>query len=514
MTRRIKLLATAAAVTIIAGSWFYSKSTDVLLLRRVNPRLKHGARWLLIAVAALASGCGGQPLELWHTASLQEEYGPKTRDAVESFADYLALEERLFAELRETVYANVDTGPEFTLVRYSAGSAADPDGFETNYNRSFEFPADSPRGGVLLLHGMSDSPYSLRAIGETLNEMGYWVVGLRLPGHGTTPSGLRRVRWEDMASATAIAYRHLEERVGERPLHIVGYSNGSALALNHTLDSFDDEAGTVPDSLVLISPAIGITRAAALAGPRATLGRAPGFGRLAYTAIDLEFDPYSYNSFATNAGSQVHRLTRSVANRIRNLERDGRGGEMPPILVFKSTVDAAVSVDAVVDSLLARLPDNGNELVLFDINRDDVVSLLLVTDPAPFTVRLMRDATMPFAVRLVANETPDSHAVVAHYKPPFSPTATNTVPLGLSWPPGVISLSHIALPFSPEDPLYGRTPPGDESQLFLGEMELRGERGLLGISTNWLLRLRYNPFYSVVETRVIDWLDANNENPQ
>ncbi len=472
-------------------------------------------RHLLVAILAAAiAGCGGQSLQPWHSAKLDEEYGPRTRDAVESFADYLALEERLFDELKDSVYAEVDTGPEYTLVRYSAGSAADPSGFEINFNRTFELPAESPKGGVLLLHGMSDSPYSLLALGRALNEQGYWVIGLRLPGHGTAPSGLRGVRWEDMASATAIAYRHLAERVDGGTLHIIGYSNGSALALNHTLDALNDEAVAVPDTLVLVSPAIGISRAAALAGPKATLGRAPGFGRLAYTAIEPEFDPYKYNSFATNAGSQVHRLTRSVANRIRSLERNGRGGEMPPILVFKSTVDATVSVDAVVDLLLARLPESGNELVLFDINRDDVVSLLIVADPGPFTVRLMRDTTLPFAVRLIANEAPDSHAVVAHYKPPYSTTATSTEPLGLDWPPGVISLSHVALPFSPDDPLYGRTPPEDENQLFLGEMELRGERGLLRISTNWLLRLRYNPFYSVVETRVIDWLGAANENPQ
>ena len=30
---------------------------------------------------------------------------------------------------------------------------------------------------------------------------------------------------------------------------------------------------------------------------------------------------------------------------------------------------------------------------------------------------------------------------------------------------------------------------------------------MLKISTDWLLRLRYNPFYDVFETRVVEWLD-------
>ncbi len=28
------------------------------------------------------------------------------------------------------------------------------------------------------------------------------------------------------------------------------------------------------------------------------------------------------------------------------------------------------------------------------------------------------------------------------------------------------------------------------------------------ISSDWLLRLRYNPFYSVLEQRVVEWLDT------
>ena len=262
-----------------------------------------------------------------------------------------------------------------------------------------------------------------------------------------------------------------------------------------------------PASLILISPAVGITRAAALAGPKATLGRAPGLRRLAFTLIEPEFDPFKYNSFATNAGTQVHRLTRTVTNRVAALSREKRGGELPPVLVFKSTVDATVSVDAVVDGLLQRLPDRGHELVLFDINRSAVLSLLLVDDPGPLTRRLMKRTTLPFAVRLIANESPESIDVVAHYKPPFSPV-TETETLDLAWPPGIISLSHVALPFPPDDPLYGRYPPEDEDELFLGQAEIRGERGLLRISTNWLLRLRYNPLYAVPEGRVIEWLEG------
>lgn len=429
-------------------------------------------------------------------------------EEVTTFEDYVALEERLFDEVRREVYTEVGTGPEFALVRYSAGSAADPATRQPDHNRSFAFGSTAPRGGILLLHGMSDSPYSLREIGETLNASGFWVIGLRLPGHGTTPSGLLSVRWQDMAAAGRLAMNDLVDKVGNAPIHVLGYSTGATLALDLALDALDDPSLRMPESLVLISPAIGVTRAAALAGTMAALGRIPGFGRLAYTQIVPEFDPYKYNSFTANAGAQVRKLTRSVAGRLATVARSEQASQLPPILVFKSAVDATVSTDAVVDRLLGLLPDNGNELVLFDINRSAITSTLLVADPGPLTNRLMADASLPFSVRLIGNDHAETRAVVSRYKTPFSEDAADPELLDLAWPPGVISLSHVALPFSPENELYGRFPPPDKNVLFLGQAEIRGERGLLRISSDWLLRLRYNPFYSLLETRILDWVQA------
>jgi alpha-beta hydrolase superfamily lysophospholipase len=93
--------------------------------------------------------------------------------------------------------------------RFAAGSEADPTKERPNWNRSFELPAQHPRGGALLLHGLSDSPYSLRALAQHLHRRGYWVVGLRLPGHGTAPSGLVSATWEDFAAAARIGARHV-----------------------------------------------------------------------------------------------------------------------------------------------------------------------------------------------------------------------------------------------------------------------------------------------------------------
>ena len=488
--------------------------TGMSLLATCDARYPLSGLLRLATIASLlfVQACSGPPLKPWHTEKLTEEFTATQADEVQSFADYQQLEQRLFNQLDEKVYAEVETGPEYALVRYSAGSAADPQSKTPNWNRSFELTSEAPTGGVLLLHGMSDSPYSLRALAKTLNQRGYWVVGLRLPGHGTAPSGLKYVRPSDMIAAVRLAMAHLDATLGGGPVHIVGYSAGASLALDFALDALEDTALPVPVSLVLISPAIRVHSAAGMARFKNGMSVVPGLKGLAWLQIQSEFDPYKYNSFATNAGDVVHQLTRSVDSRVAAL--DPSKPVLPPILVFKSTVDATVTTEAVVDNLLAVLAPDRHELVLFDINRTAAKSTLLIDDPGPLTQRLMDDATLPFAVTFITNENPQSTAVVARHKDPFTADVSDIEQLDLAWPNGVISLSHVALPFPPDDPLYGRRPPDNDDVLFLGEMAMQGERGLVKLPDDWLLRLRYNPFYKVVETRMLEWFDTADNQPR
>ncbi len=477
--------------------------TFELLFLHIGKRVRGAMVGLLLASL---QACGGPDLKPWHTERLTAEFDAGMTEEIRTFDDYLQLEDRLFAELKEKVYAHTGTGPEYALVRYSAGSAADPLVRQPNWNHSFEIPNDNPVGGVLLLHGMSDSPYTYRALGKALGENGYWVIGLRLPGHGTAPSGLTRATWQDMAAAAEIAVAHLVSKVNDKPIHIVGYSTGAGLALNFALDALDGSTSPLPASLVLISPAIGIHSAAALAVWSDRISRVPGLAGLRWAQVQPEFDPFKYNSFAINAGAQVHNMTRAVARRVREHAESGLVDNFPPTLVFKSTIDATVTNEALIDRLLARLPPNRNELVLFDINRSAIKSKLMFSDPGPFTARLMTDRSLPFAVELITNENPESSKVVSRRKPANSSAVSPDEPLNIAWPRGVISLSHVALPFPPDDPLYGRGPPTSDDVIFLGQMAIQGERGLLKIPMDWMLRLRHNPFYPVLESRLLEWL--------
>jgi hypothetical protein len=203
-------------------------------------------------------------------------------------------------------------------------------------------------------------------------------------------------------------------------------------------------------------------------------------------------------------------VTRDVGGRIAAVAKSEKLGKFPPVLAIKSTVDATVSTNAVIDRLLRPLGPHGHELILFDINRLAAQAPLLVSDPGPLTASLMNADGLPFGIRLVTNENLQTQNVQIKYKPPFNTDVTESVLLGDQWPTGVISLSHVALPFPPDDPLYGRSGSTNMKEIYLGQLAIKGERGLLKISSDWLLRLRYNPFYDFMERRVIEWIKAKD----
>jgi len=108
---------------------------------------------------------------------------------------------------------------------------------------------------------------------------------------------------------------------------------------------------------------------------------------------------------------------------------------------------------------------------------------------------------------IVTNTTADDRDVAAYTKAPCSAGHSSTATLQQNWPRGIFSLSHVALPFPPDDPLYGAQRPIDQKHIFLGQQAMQGERGVLRIPRDFLLRLRHNPFYSYQEARIPQWLE-------
>lgn len=468
------------------------------------------AMWVFVVLLALSAlallalafhARRGPPLEAWHRIELSSEVRADRIGADYTWARYLRDESLLFDERDRALAAANITG----RYRYGRDSPLRAPAGMHDWNRSYQSTPPAPRGGVLLLHGLSDSPYSVRHLVERYERAGFAVIAPRMPGHGTLPAGLRSVRWEDWMAVVRVALGEVRARAGtDTPLHIVGYSNGGALALKAAMDSVETGGGGTPrpDRVVLVSPMIGLAWQARYAQGVSLLADLPYFEQSGWVDVLPEFNPYKYNSFPVNAAVQGARLTQSVQRQMAGLQRNGHRTGMPPVLAFQSALDGSVSTQAVVELLFDRLPANGSELVLFDINRAGLLAPLLRPAARGYVDTLRRPGPRGYRLALITNAGADTHAVVERMHPAHG-AAVQVRALPLAFPPSVYSLSHVAMPFPMDDPLYGLQPRMDEDHgIRLGTAALHGERGALLVSADQMLRLSCNPFFGYVADRI------------
>jgi alpha-beta hydrolase superfamily lysophospholipase len=444
----------------------------------------------------------GPPLELWHTHAPPELSADEIDNA--DWRRYLAAEQALFDDVRVEVTAQLDAPDRLPVNRYFDGSPVYPGNFAQDWNRSYVLEPDgAPVGAVVFLHGLTDSPYSLRHIARSYRAHGYVSVAIRLPGHGTVPAGLTEVEWEDWMAATRLAVREARRRIGPaQPLHLVGFSNGGALAMKYALDAIEDPQLTRPDRIVLISPMIGITAFARFAGFAGLPAILPKFAKAAWLGILPEFNPFKYNSFPVNGARQSWDLTQALQQQIRRQAQSGQLAGLPPILTFQSVIDFTVSTRAIIASLYAHLPANGSELVLFDLNRDAKLGPLLRSASDAVLTRLLPAPPRRFRTTIITNATAGGSEVAERVIEAGVETAQEHR-LGLFYPPGVFSLSHVALPFPPSDSLYGSDPdPTEDFGINLGTIAARGEVGALIVSLDSLLRMSSNPFFPYLLGRI------------
>jgi len=417
---------------------------------------------------------------------------------------YRAIEASLAIELRSKV--DDHHRGDRLLDRHLSTSLTHPDNLEANWNYSYAASPASGRGAAVLLHGLTDSPYSMLATAGLFVGQGFHAVVPRMPGHGFAVGGLIQADWEDWVAAVRVAVRHAETLLEPgQPLVIAGYSNGALLALHLALECGENER--CPDSLVLLSPAIGVSSFARLANLHHGISWLSFFDKFEWQNILPEVDPFKFTSFPKSAGWQIYQLSRRTH---RLLAEPGRAERLPPILSFQSVVDNTVSVGAVVEILYDALPENGSELVIYDVNRNDTVAQLMSASVADPAQSLLAVAPLQFSVSVLSNQnSAGTKTEVARLEAGESDVVEEATEL--AWPPGVFSLSHIAVPFRSDDSLYGdgrQQRSGPNSGVRLGASAPRGERHVLALTPDYFLRLRYNPFYEYQASRIREWLEA------
>lgn len=457
----------------------------------------------LYAVSALA------PLQPWHTQRLHEEFTAPQNHSLD-FPGYLELEARLFDEMRARQATWDQDSEAYVYSRFNPASAVNRLADGAPFNRSFRLTVAKPVGHALLVQGLTDSPYSMKALADSLHSRGFEVTVLRLPGHGTFPSMMTEMHLRDWTAAVRLAAHDVAARTpAGQPFYVGGYSTGGTLALQYTLDALKDPSLRRPDRVLLVSPAIKLVKVAALAGilDIFSVVPLPVLEKVRWQEVEPEYDPYKFNSFPVNAARQVNRATKALQAALADARESGRIDRMPPVVTWQSVVDSTVGADGTAETLYPLLQGSQHRLVLFDVNRYQ--GLGSVQRPAARAlIERLRNGTRGYTLEIVTNTDPKSSRVsVVRLTAAGSESVRDA---GLDWPGNLVSLGHVAMPFPSDDPVYGFMPgSGRDGLPSIGSWLLRGESGAITISLGTLTRLRSNPFWSLIDQDVGDMVTAD-----
>jgi carboxylesterase len=199
--------------------------------------------------------------------------------------------------------------------------------------------------GVLLCHGFTGSPQSLRPWAEYLAAAGLSVSLPRLPGHGTTWKEMARTRWEDWFAEADRAFEEL--RGWSQEIFVMGLSMGGSLALR-----LAELHGPAVSGLVLVNPSVAPdTRLFALA-PLLKLF-VPALPGIASDIKNEQASELGYKKVPVKAAATLPGLWRATQAHLGELTQ--------PVLVYRSATDHVVG-PASLRVLQAALPESQLEV--------------------------------------------------------------------------------------------------------------------------------------------------------
>jgi carboxylesterase len=204
------------------------------------------------------------------------------------------------------------------------------------------------RVGVLLSHGFTGSPVSIRPWAEHLGERGFGVAVPRLPGHGTTWQDLNTHRWDDWYGEVARTFDRL--CLDHDAVVVGGLSMGGALALRLAEDHPDRVSG-----LVLVNPAVASRRLDLRLLPvlKHVVPSLPGISN------DIKKPGVTEGAYTRTPLKAIHSFVRAWPGLVADLPR-----VTCPLLLFRSTEDHVVD-------------DKSGPIVLGGVSSTDVAEVTL-----------------------------------------------------------------------------------------------------------------------------------------
>lgn len=341
--------------------------------------------------------------------------------------------------------------------------------------------------GFLLIHGLTDSPYLMRSISDSLSDA-YPCALIRavlLPGHGTVAGDSLKMEFKDWKSIVNYGVNTFKKDNTISDLYLVGFSTGTSLAICYMKENQVNSGEPREDKikgLVLVSTAVKAKSGAAFFAE---------IVKWVYPWLDTfkEKDAARYESFSANAGAEFYQLTK---------------GMVAPEYALDVPVLMAVSADdETIDAKAAReffcYPTNVKRRALVWYQSIDPK---INTDINPQkTPELMCDNITEIKLEDIG--------------PDFK----------------TLNLAHTALSMSPEDPHYGvngkyhnckaydsekslqefNDCQGNEKNNVFGEKNIAGLKDKLNLDYDYLRRGTFNPDYKNLEAKILCF--TNDECP-
>ena len=229
----------------------------------------------------------------------------------------------------------------------------------------FLLQPDAANGmGVLLVHGLFAGPAEVRGYGEHLRRLGYTVLGVRLPGHGTSPHALREQSWEDWYGSVRRGFNILKLHCE----HIVpiGFSTGGALVLKLAAECYAETVGVVALAVPLkvIDPAFMLVPL--LHGTNRLLGWISSYeGVKPFIEATPEHPHINYQNTPVRGLFELRRLIQALDEFVPAID-------IPTLVVFADH-DPLVSVKS-APLIMAKLGGRHKKLRIVPANRHGILT--------------------------------------------------------------------------------------------------------------------------------------------
>ena len=207
--------------------------------------------------------------------------------------------------------------------------------------------------GILLIHGLTDSPFTMRELGENLREKCFIVYGLLLTGNGTRPADLLNVDYHEWIRQVEYGVSELSKETKE--IYLGGYSNGGLLSINYALDH-DNVRGLILFAPSLVLPSI--------------VNIAPIFKYIYkwFWVYDDE-DVVKYESFTSNGAEQVRLMAELVNSKLK--KDNSRIKNLKVFAVFANE-DVTINAPESVKTLINNTNPKNRHIIIYHQNNSDI----------------------------------------------------------------------------------------------------------------------------------------------